>query len=98
MTASEPPASPRFRDAEHGASGEMHPVRERTPPRVLIVEDSEKDVMLLSGELGGAGCEPLHEWVETPEKVEEALGRGHGMYSSPIRICRSLARRRRWRS
>ncbi len=98
MTASEPPASPTFRDAEHGASGETHPVRERTPLRVPIVEDSEKDVMLLLGELGRAGCEPLREWVGTPEKVEEALGQGHGMCSSPIRICRSLARRGRWRS
>jgi hypothetical protein len=101
LTASERPASPPFRVAEHGASGETHPVRERTQLRVLIVEDSEKDVMLLLGELGRAGYEPLHEWVGTPEKVEgveEALGRGHGRCSSPVGICRSSAQRRRWRS
>jgi hypothetical protein len=106
LTASERLASPPFRDAEHGASGETHPVQERTPPRrpprtplrVRIVEDSEKDVMLLLGELGRAGYEPLREWVRTPEKVEEALGRGHGMCSSPVSICLSSARRRRWRS
>jgi hypothetical protein len=98
LTASERPASPPFRVAEHGASGETHPVRERTQLRVLIVEDSEKDVMLLLGELGRAGYEPLHERVGTPEKVGEALGRGHGMCPSPIGICRSSARRRRWRS
>jgi hypothetical protein len=102
LTASERLASPPFRDAEHGASGEMHPVQERTPLRtplrVRIVEDSEKDVMLLLGELGRAGYEPLREWVRTAEKVEEALGRGHGMCSSPVSICLSSARRRRWRS
>ena len=98
MTASERLASPPFRDAEHGASGETHPVRERTPLRVRIVKDSEKDVMLLLGELGRAGYEPLREWVRTPEKVEEALGRGQGTCSSPIRMCRSSARWGRWHS
>ena len=40
--------------------------------RVLVVEDSENDVMLLHRELRRGGYEPLHERVHTPEGMEEA--------------------------
>jgi PAS domain S-box-containing protein len=43
------------------------------PLRVLIVEDSENDALLLLRELRRGGYEPIHERVETPEEMEEAL-------------------------
>ncbi len=43
--------------------------------RVLIVDDSEDEVLLLLGELRCASYEPLYRRVETPEAMEEALGR-----------------------
>ena len=42
--------------------------------RVLIVEDSEDDALLLLRELRRGGYDPIiHERVETPEAMEEAL-------------------------
>jgi PAS domain S-box-containing protein len=41
--------------------------------RVLIVEDSEDDALLLLRELKRGGYEPHHERVDTPEAMEEAL-------------------------
>lgn len=44
-----------------------------TPLRILIVEDSVNDTVLLLGELRRGGYEPLHERVDTPEEMEAAL-------------------------
>ena len=41
--------------------------------RVLLVEDSENDALLLLRELKKGGYEPLHERVQTPEEMHEAL-------------------------
>ena len=41
--------------------------------RVLIVEDSENDALLLLRELKKGGYEPEYERVETPEAMEQAL-------------------------
>ncbi|MGH3086034.1 MAG: PAS domain S-box protein, partial [Rubrobacteraceae bacterium] len=49
----------------------MKPTR---PLRVLIVEDSEDDAMLLVRELKKGGFEPDCERVETPEAMRSALG------------------------
>ena len=46
------------------------------PLRVLIVEDSEDDVLLLLRELRRGGYQPAHERVETPEGMEAALEKG----------------------
>ena len=43
------------------------------PVRLLLVEDSENDAMLLLRELGRGGYEPVHERVYTPEGMERAL-------------------------
>jgi PAS domain S-box-containing protein len=43
------------------------------PLRVLIVEDSENDALLLMRELKRCGYEPDYERVETPEAMEKAL-------------------------
>jgi hypothetical protein len=45
-----------------------------TPLRVLLVEDSENDALLLLRELRRGGYEPLYERVSTPEEMEKALG------------------------
>lgn len=44
------------------------------PVRLLLVEDSENDAMLLLRELRRGGYEPAHERVYTPEAMERALG------------------------
>ncbi|MDQ3926341.1 MAG: PAS domain S-box protein, partial [Actinomycetota bacterium] len=44
-----------------------------TPLRVLIVEDSEDDALLLLRELERGGYEPDYERVYTPEAMKEAL-------------------------
>ena len=41
--------------------------------RVLLVEDSENDAMLLLRELRRGGYKPLSQRVYTPEDMEEAL-------------------------
>ena len=43
------------------------------PLRVLLVEDSEDDALLLMRELRRGGYEPLHERVQTPEAMDKAL-------------------------
>src|SRR5215211_7216238 len=45
----------------------------RPPLRVLIVEDSENDALLMMRELGRGGYEPEWERVETPEEMKRAL-------------------------
>jgi PAS domain S-box-containing protein len=45
----------------------------RNPLRVLIVEDSEDDALLLLRELRRGGYEPIHERVDTPEAMRQAL-------------------------
>ncbi len=45
----------------------------RTPLRVLLVEDSENDALLLLRELRRGGYEPDYERVETPEAMRAAL-------------------------
>jgi PAS domain S-box-containing protein len=42
--------------------------------RVLMVEDSENDALLLLRELRRGGYEPLHEVVSTSEEMERSLG------------------------
>ena len=44
-----------------------------TPLRVLLVEDSESDALLVLRELRRGGYEPLYERVCTPEGMERAL-------------------------
>jgi DNA-binding NtrC family response regulator len=44
------------------------------PLRVLLVEDSENDALLLLRELRRGGYEPLYELVSTSEAMERALG------------------------
>lgn len=46
----------------------------RKPLRLLLVEDSENDAMLLLRELRRGRYEPVYERVETPEDMENALG------------------------
>ncbi|HLF08191.1 MAG TPA: PAS domain S-box protein, partial [Dehalococcoidia bacterium] len=46
-----------------------------TPLRVLVVEDSEDDTVLMLRELRGGGYEPTHERVDTAAAMTEALGR-----------------------
>lgn len=75
MNALERPTSPLFRDAEHDAQRETCRARERTPLHVLVVEDSENDVLLLLHGLSRVGYEPLGERAEASEKMVEALGR-----------------------
>src|SRR5918998_3883219 len=75
MTASEHPVHPPFRNGKQDAGREARLAGERTLLRVLIVDDSEDEVLLLLGELRSAGYEPLHRRVETPEAMKEALGR-----------------------
>jgi phosphoserine phosphatase RsbU/P len=43
------------------------------PLRVLIVDDSEDDALLLLRELRRGGYETAHERVDTPEATREAL-------------------------
>jgi putative nucleotidyltransferase with HDIG domain len=47
-----------------------------TPLRVLIVEDSEGDALLLVRELKRGGYEPAFERVDTPEAMSAALAKG----------------------
>ena len=44
-----------------------------TPLRVLIVEDSEDDAILLLRELRRGGCDPIFERVDTPAAMANAL-------------------------
>src|SRR3712207_3916521 len=44
-----------------------------TPLRVLLVEDSENDALLLLRELKRGGYEPLSKRVDTAWEMEEAL-------------------------
>src|SRR4030043_1389375 len=44
-----------------------------TPFRVLIVEDSEEDTLLILRELKRGGFDPIHERVETAEAMKAAL-------------------------
>lgn len=49
----------------------------REPPlRVLIVEDSENDALLLLRELERGGYQPEYERVDTPEAMKKALDGG----------------------
>ncbi len=45
----------------------------KKPLRVLHVEDSERDVALLTRHLSRAGYDPVYERVETPEAMRDAL-------------------------
>ncbi|HPC77096.1 MAG TPA: response regulator, partial [bacterium] len=47
-----------------------------TPLRVLIVEDSEDDALLLVRELKRGGYETTFERVDTPELMSVALSKG----------------------
>ncbi len=47
-----------------------------TPLRVLIVEDSPDDVLLVVRELRRGGYEPTYERVETEEDLRRALESG----------------------
>jgi PAS domain S-box-containing protein len=49
------------------------PELSRAPLRVLIVEDSEDDALLLLRELRRGGYEPEYERVDIPEAMEKAL-------------------------
>jgi hypothetical protein len=71
------------------------------PVRLLLVEDSENDAMLLLRELRRGGYEPSHERVYTPEGMERALVKAEARgsptrSSSPTTTCRGSERRTRW--
>src|SRR5918998_4013266 len=51
-------------------------VSPRVPLRVLIVEDSEDDALLLLRGLERGGYEPIHKLVDTPEEMRRALAEG----------------------
>ena len=51
-------------------------VRPRVRLRVLIVEDSEDDALLMVHELERGGYEPISERVDTPEAMRRALAEG----------------------
>src|SRR5215213_7675999 len=74
MTAPEHQVHLPFHNAEQDAKREAPSAAERTPLRVLIVDDSEDAVALLLRELKRGGYEPFHQRVESPEAMEEALG------------------------
>src|SRR5512135_1494731 len=44
------------------------------PLKILVIEDSEDDVVLLLRELKLGGYEPLHKRVETAEDMQTAIG------------------------
>jgi PAS domain S-box-containing protein len=75
-----------------------------TQLRVLIVEDSEDDALLLLRELKRGGYKTRHERVDTPEAMEEALGRGpwevviSDYYMPRFRAPEALALLREWGS
>jgi len=52
-------------------------VTEGEPLRVLIVEDSEGDALLVLRELARAGYKPVHERVDTGEALHAALAARH---------------------
>ncbi len=59
----------------------------RRPLRVLVVEDSENDTLLLLRELKRGGYEPDYERVETAEAMEKALtGSGWDVIISDYRM------------
>ena len=47
----------------------------KKPLRVLIVEDSEEDTLLIARELKRGGFDPIHERVETAEAMKAALSK-----------------------
>ncbi len=51
----------------------LRKLTDRRPLRVLIVEDSENDALLLLRELRRGGTEPEYERVETREAMQRAL-------------------------
>lgn len=55
---------------------ELEKRKPAVPLRVLIVEDSEDDALLLVRELGRGGYAPVYERVETPEAMRAALEDG----------------------
>ena len=61
--------------ADLGRRGEVD-AQVRLPLRVLIVEDSEDDALLLLRELRRGGYETIHERVDTPEAMRQALAEG----------------------
>ena len=72
--------------------------------RVLVVEDSEDDALLLLRELKRGGYETRHERVDTPEAMEEALNRESwdvvvsDYYMPKFRAPEALALLREWGS
>src|SRR5215212_266973 len=65
MSTREPPAWPSPQDPQRE--------EQRTPLRVLIVEDSVDDTLLLLRELRRGGYEPQYERVDTAEAMRAAL-------------------------
>ena len=55
----------------------IHPVRQAKPLRVLIVEDSQDDVLLLLHELQRGGYEPDYELVDNEQDMRRALESRH---------------------
>ena len=73
MTDHEHPARPPLRNVKRETRRGESRNAERTPLRVLIVEDSEDDALLILRELKRGGYEPLHERVDTPGAMQVAL-------------------------
>jgi CheY-like chemotaxis protein len=73
MTASERPIDLPRGSAEREAKRDTLGAWGEARRRVLIVEDSGSDVLLLLEELRHGGYEPLHRRAETLEALEEAL-------------------------
>ena len=72
-------------DAKGTPLGTPLGTRPGKPLRVLLVEDSENDAMLLLREIRRGGYEPAHERVYTPEAMERAL-RGADARGEPFEV------------
>jgi PAS domain S-box-containing protein len=57
-------------------SGQVAVAHPHVRLRVLVVEDSEDDALLIVRELERGGYEPVHERVDTPEAMRRALDEG----------------------
>ena len=93
------------RDAERIAERKAKPDVKHTPLRVLLVEDSADDALLLLRELRRGGYEPSYERVDTAEGMKHALANqsweivisDHAMPSFSAPAALELLRENGWR-
>src|SRR5678809_1086681 len=75
LTSLNPDAPQIYPEAHRDQNPGPTPQSSTAPLRVLIVEDSENDALLLEIELQRAGYEPVCERVQTREAMHAALAR-----------------------